>query len=333
MRLTYQSTGDEMCDRDLILGRLFQGKKASVIVDGCEEEVRFRLGALFGWDAVQGMRRIVYDDLTFSETWQCELRRDLSKDGDHSRERARAVQLEEEGLLVDDSAPEPQHDSASEGSLSAHKFIQELEAGASTVRLDAFDTRGFSERQIAQWRSRYAAVWEREGHYVNMKGMLAERIVPAVLRSHLNGLLTKVASVFAYDLRSALQSSPFTAFDGYGSGRQVCFMRSAGKELTGYLEVDALYQTPLAEEYIALDVTTAEHKSFRLDERTEKIAQISRALQRDMVLLDITLKDTSFSFQKLTDRMYRWNLPSTLDFSRLIEEIIPRPAGNVATLP
>jgi hypothetical protein len=310
--LAYQSTGNEERDSALIQERLLQGKKVSVILEGCEEEVRFSLGLLFGWDSVVDVKCIDRNSITFSETWQCSLHRDPSKEGSHAREYERALRQEQE-------REQAMQQEDQRLALTGQEFVSELGELATSIDLHHFDIHRLPAFLIDQWRRRFAMIWERPSTYAQLKGAVAERIVPDILKEHLSMELRRLVSVFASDLRDTVRNTSFGVFSGADPG-QVLFTRGS----TRYIELDALFRTPHSKDLLALDVTTQNGKKFRATERTQRLDALSNALGRQMLLIDVVLKDGKFVYEKITDRMYRWHLPTTLNFERVLEQIVAR---------
>ena len=237
--------------------------------------------------------------------------------GDHARERAREGRRT---LLV--KAEREKGDP-----LTAKQFAEKLRVAGKTLTLHEFDVTDIPTVLIQEWRKRYADCWTRYGAYSNIKGIVGETVASITLRNRLHEEFSKLEPMEASDLSSEFKNNSLYAVQGEYRDQVLFRSRDGDPKYKNHMELDALYRTVTSQQYVALDVTTNHEKKFHDAERTYKLDAISEALEQEIVLIDIALKNVPFSFEQRTERMYRWSLPCTIDFSHLLSDIIPGEHG------
>lgn len=309
--LAHNSTGNEEGDKTKAESLLDNNKKAVMLVSGCEQDVRGTIGRLFRQVELKSLTRISHDPLTLAELWQCELRRDPSKIGNHTREREREAKHLH---LIEMEKGKP---------MTATEFAEQLKKVAFTLRLKSFDPSDISPIILQQWLQKAEKISDSEKSFEHFRGILAEKIVPLFLRKHLEELCKTVETMYAWDVLRDLQDSTLQVCQGTDPDQVVFSLGNEGVMRT-FLEVDALYRTATTKEYIALDVTTGHSKMMHTQKRNEKLKILSAALNREIILIDVVLTNGSFSFEQNESRIHRWKLPCTIDFRQLLSTIVPR---------
>lgn len=307
--LAFQSTGSETGDLEQIEARLTANKKVVVKVTGYQEAVLQQLRTLFGQKAVGALKRLSQDPITLAEEWQCELHRDLSKLGNHSKERERE---EKRRKIMQAERHNP---------LTAEGFANKLKAATATLALDSFDPTKISKTMIRTWEEKFIRMVDEEEGFKHVRGIVAEKVVPIWLRQELEELLATVEVMYASDID--IKDNGIRVGEGEDPD-QVVFHRDDGTgHFWAYMELDALFRTATLKEYVAFDVTTDPNKPMRYEQRTEKLYNLSKALDTEIMLIDICLTNKNFAYAKKAPNIYRWDLPCALNFHELIGKIVP----------
>lgn len=327
VRLAYHSTGTEAGDHMVIEQRLLEKKKAVVLVSGFQDDVRATLEQLFGRGSVQEMEQRSEDPVTYAQQWQCVLHREKLKATMGARERQRqerrapsfAGKSAQESLGF--KIPRMLPLLSAEKTLTARQFADQLSQVVEHACLDEFHVSDFPSNLVRQWRRRFAHVWADPGNRKNMRGAIAEKILPKILKDHLQGLDDAIEPIRASDV--VLYNSKYQVLSGYDND-QVLFRRlEDGRGFINFMEFDALYRTRNSEEYVAFDVTTGTEKKFRVEQRTQNLKELCAATDKDIVLIDVVLKDSPFLYMQMSTHMYRWVVPCTIDFEELVGAIVP----------
>ncbi len=312
--LMHQSTGSDVRDAIAIESLLQQNKKVRVRASGNQEEVRFKLGQLFGWDCVGEMKLLYEQKVTHAQEWECALHRNKMKQGGGRRERDREERRAQvaETEIIERGEP-----------LTARQFADELGTAAVDVELHEFDASHIPLSLTRELRQKFSDLWTNPGQHERMRGMVGEAVASVALQNSLSDEFNKLEQMHAPDIWGRLNHDNLFVASGEFPDQVVFKQRSGDPDLNGFMELDALYQTVATEEFVALDFTVAKHKDFRETVRTERLKILKEALGKDIVLIDIVLTNRPFQYERRNEHMYRWHLPCSINFHNLMCEIVP----------
>lgn len=313
--LMHQSTGSDARDAIAIESLLQQNKKVRVRASGNQEEVRFKLGQLFGWDCVGEMKLLYEHKVTHAQEWECALHRNKMKQGGGRREREREERRTQlaETEIIERGAP-----------LTARQFADELGTAAMDVELHRFNASDIPFSLTQELRQRFSDLSTNPKQHKRMRGIIGEVVASIALRNSLSEEFEKLEPMRAPDIWERLKHDNLFVVSGEFPDQVVFRQRDKNPDLNGFMELDALYQTAATEEFVALDFTVARHKDFREIVRTERLKILKGALGKDIVLIDIVLTDRPFEYERRNEHLYRWHLPCSIDFHNLMCEIVPR---------
>lgn len=312
--LMHQSTGSDVRDAIAIESLLQQNKKVRVRASGNQEEVRFKLGQLFGWDCVGEMKLLYEQKVTRAQEWECALHRNKMKQSSGRKEREREERRTQlaETEIIERGAP-----------LTARQFADELGDAAMDMELHEFDVSHIPLDMMRGLRQKFSDLWTNPGQHERMRGMVGEAVASAALQSNLSNEFSKLEPMHASDIWDRLNHDNLFVVSGEFPDQVVFRQRSGDPDLNGFMELDALYQTVATEEFVALDFTVARHKDFRETVRTRRLKVLKEAFGKDIVLIDIVLSDRPFQYERRNEHLYRWYLPCSINFHNLMCEIIP----------
>ncbi len=312
--LMHQSTGSDARDAIAIESLLQQNKKVHVRALGNQEEVRFNLGQLFGWDCIGELKLLYQQKVTLAEEWECALHRNKMRQSGGRREREREEKRAQlaETEIFERGAP-----------LTARQFADELGNAAVDVGLHRFNALDIPFGIIQELRKKFSDLSASLKQYRRMRGIIGEIVASIALRDSLSEEFEKLEPMHAPDIWGRLNHDNLFVVSGEFPDQVVFRQRDKNPDLDGFMELDALYQTAATEEFVALDFTIAKHKDFRETVRTEKLKILQDALGKDIVLIDIVLTDRPFDYEKRNEHLYRWHLPCSINFHNLMCEIVP----------
>lgn len=312
--LMHQSTGSETRDAVAIEHLLQQNKKVRVRVAGNQEEVRFKIGELFGWDCVGEMKLLYEHKVTHAQEWECALHRNAMKQsvGRREREREERRALLAETEIIERGEP-----------LTARQFADELGNAAAGVELHKFDASHIPLSVTRELRQKFSNLWTNPGQHERMRGMLGEAVASVALRENLGDEFDKLEQMHSSDIWDQLRNENLFVVSGELPDQVVFRQRDKNPDLNGFMELDALHRTVVSEEFVALDFTISNHKDFRETLRTERLKVLRDALGKDIVLIDIVLSNMPFMYERRNELMYRWHMPCSINFHNLMCEIVP----------
>jgi hypothetical protein len=316
--LAHQSTGAEESDLPLIEERLKAGKKVVLHVGQCSAIVESRLRQLFGWHIeIDGKHGDVGSG---SGSSQCSIRRDPEKGGDHSRERQR---VEREA-----SSPEALEGNDTNNSdaeeCTARAFAQKLGIEAASLRLDTIASDEIPLGLLREWSMRHADAQHSPRIQSTVRGFFVEKVCRRLIERRMQEIFVQTELVDATEIEQRLTGHTFCTNHGRDVD-QILFVRpnenrkGVADKLDEYMELDFVYRLRTSGEFVAFDTTLSPVKKFHSTARNEKLNIIAEDLMTDIVLIDIVLSRGEFRYEKVTDRVWRWHLPCSIDFTSMIK--------------
>ncbi len=206
--------------------------------------------------------------------------------------------------------------------LTARAFANSLKLAAESVRLDDLQIGDISPPVLEKMRVDFAMAWESPKVRDNLRGLLPEVIFPSLLQREMYESMSQLKQVHAQDID--LHNESFQVFQGRERNEVLVESRERSTNLMPFMEFDLVYRISSSGEYVAFDPTCKFRNNFQTEKRTKKLSTIAALLERNIVLIDVVLKDSHFVWSTVSDHIHRWHLPCTVDFDDVIRQIIPR---------
>ncbi len=317
VRLVYNAGSSEAEDLPLIEQRLGQNKKVVVEVRGCQEEVHQTLEAMFGNGVIVDMKLHREDRITLAQDWHCSLHR-MAIWGNQSREKARMENVDEPSSPEMIAGP------------TAREFAQSLGEKVSTLTIESSDCADMPLFVIDQCRELYRTALPSFEAFGLTKGFLGEKLLQACIDRHLPSELRGLELVQASDF--SLSNPLWNVRKGLQDDNQVLFEYwGIHQAFEGYMEFDMLYQIKSSGQFVAFDATVMAHKSLHPAKQTAKLGVIERIIGSPIVLIHVEIGQREFRYQELSDNVFQWRLPCSVDLNTCLYELLPRTKGGRST--